>query len=499
MEANTLRTRLKAQYIIGFDGKKHVYLKNAELVYEGDSILYVGKHFSGECDREIDYGPAIISPGFIDLDALGDIDHWYVTSEQQAGRAPSLLWSAEYDERGSHDSNTPEEEAFKSLHAYTALIRCGITTAMPITSVLCKGWAETYEEIAAAAHHAGRLGLRVYLGPSYQSGMRVVLPDGTIEVRYKEEEGRKGLQRAIEFAKNFDGKYDGLVKAAIVPERIETQTIENLIVSKKAADELGCPIRLHAAQGAFEYGWIRAHNDGKTPIQLLNEIGFLGPRTSIPHILYTQGYSDINEDVPGDDRKILADTGTSGIHCPMVYARGGTALEYFGRYRAAGVNMAMGTDTFPPNMLDNIKIGSYMAQRVSGTPEGNRYRDFFEAATLGGAKALGRDDLGRLCPGAKADIIVFDLGGIDIGPIHDPLRTLINSGTSRENRTSIINGRTVMDDRRVCALDSIDERDMIRRAQDYTTSMTQSYLERDYKHQSEKELFPESFEEVESL
>jgi cytosine/adenosine deaminase-related metal-dependent hydrolase len=486
-----VRTKLKSKYIIAYNGWKHVYLIDGELVYEGTSIIYVGKNFAGTCEREIDYGTALISPGFIDLDALGDIDHWHISSEQPNEMTNSLLWSSDYYEGEPHDSNSPEDEAFKSLYAYAALVRNGITTAMPITSVLCKKWAETYEEIEAAAHHSERIGLRVYLGPSYQAGMRVVLPDGKIEVRFKKEEGRKGLERAIHFAEEFDGKYDGLINAVLVPERIETQTIENLIASKKAADELKCPIRLHAAQGAFEYAWIREHNGGKTPIQLLNDIGFLGNRTLIPHVLYTQGYSDIRESVPGDDVKILADTQTTGIHCPVVYARSGTALESFSRYRKAGVNLAMGTDTFPPSMLENIKIGSYMARRVARSPEGNRFSDFFEAATLGGARALGREDLGRLAPGAKADIVVFDMSGIHIGPIHDPLRTLVNGGSSRDIITVIINGRTVLENGKICG---IDENDMIRGAQAYSEKMTESYLERDYLHHTKEELFPMSFD-----
>lgn len=475
-----MRTKLKARYIIGFDGARHVYFDDAELVYEGEQIIYIGKAFSGSCDQEFDYGKAVISPGFIDLDALGDIDHWQISCEQPPEHEKSLLWSSQYYEKGPHDAHPNAEEAFKSLHAYSALIRNGITTAMPITSVLCKGWAETYEEIEAAAHHAGTLGLRVYLGPSYQSGMRVVLPDGKVEVRFKEEEGSKGLERAIRFAQSFDGAYGGLIHAVLVPERIETQTIENLKASKRAADELGCPIRLHAAQGLFECEWI-LKKTGKTPIQLLDEIGFLGPRTSIPHALYAQEH----------DIRLLSESGSTVIHCPLVYARSGIALESFSRYLVAGVNMAMGTDTFPPDFLLNIRLGSYMARHVSGAVDGNRFADFFNAATLGGAKALGREDIGRLAPGAKADIIVFDLQGIDVGPVDDPLRTVINSCTPREITTSIINGRIVMKDRRI---DGIDERNMSARADSYIAKMKQSYLERDYQNHSQTQLFRGAFE-----
>ena len=490
-----MRTKLKARYIIGFDGIRHVYLNDAELVYENDRIIHVGKDFVGDCDHEFDYGKALISPGFIDLDALGDIDHWQISCEQPPEMEKSLIWSSDYYEKGSHDVQLKEEEAFKSLHAYVALIRNGVTTAMPITSVLCKGWAETRDEIEAAVHHAGKLGLRVYLGPSYQSGMRVVLPNGKMEVRFKEEEGKKGLDRAIRFAQEFDGAYGGLIHAVMVPERIETQTIENLKASKRAADELGCPVRLHAAQGLFEYNWI-LKKTGKTPIQLLDEIGFLGHRTCIPHAIYIHGYSGISECTQGDDLKLLSDTGTTVIHCPLVYARGGTVLESFSGYISAGVNMAMGTDTFPPDFLLNIRIGSYMARHVSGTVQGNRFADFFNAATLGGAKALGRDDIGRLCPGAKADIIVFDLNGIDVGPVDDPLRTVINSCTSREITTSVINGRMVMKNR---VIESINEEQIIRRADAYAARMKKSYLERDYKLHSMNQLFPGSFKRIHTI
>ena len=492
-----MRTKLKAKYIIGFEHGRHVYYRNAEIVYEDARILYVGPNFQGDVDSEIDHGNALISPGFIDLDALGEVDHWFMSCELPDGMENSLLWSEAYYEAGSEDGNPPEQEDFKSLFAYAELLKNGITTAMPITSVLSKRWAETYEEIEAAARNAGTLGLRVYLGPSYQAGIRVVAPDGTVRVVFREEEGRRGLERAIWFGEEYGGAYSGLVNAVMVPERIETQTEEILRASQKAADSLHCPIRLHAAQGAFEYRWITEHT-GRTPIQYLCDIGFLSERTLIPHAYYTQGYSGIEHPLPGDDVSLLAESGTSVIHCPLVYARDGMALESFSRYRAAGVNMAMGTDTFPPDFLLNIRLGSFFARRVSGTLAGNRYADFFEAATLGGARALGRDDLGRLCEGACADIIVFDLGAPDIGPVDDPLRTLINSGTSRELIKTIVNGKTVMENRKILALADTQGGEMLARAEAYSRAMKQSYLERDYLCHSAAELVPPSFEDATS-
>ena len=485
-----MKKQLSARYVIAFDGKEHRILKDARVVYEGQHIVYVGKDpYPGTVDECLDCGDAVISPGFIDLDALGDIDHGMIHCEIPGSMASSLLWSREYYDRGPREPMTPEEEAFKSLFAYAELVRNGTTTAMPITSVLYKKCAETYEEIEAAAHNAGALGLRVYLSPSYQYGMRVVSPEGRIEVVYDEKSGEAGLERAVSFVEKYNGAYDGLICGVMVPERIETQTVESLLRSKKEAERLHCPIRLHAAQGQFEYDWISSRH-GKSPLQLLDHLGFLGTGTLIPHGLFVQGYGDLKNPVPGDDLKLLVQSGTTVIHCPLVYARSGTALESFGRYKAAGVNMAMGTDTYPASILENIKVGSYMARRVDRTPENNRYADFFNAATLGGAKALGRDDLGRLAPGAKADIVVFDLTGRHIGPVDDPIRTLVSCGGGRDLKLSVINGRCVFKDGK---LTGIDETSLRERAQNYYDKMKQSYLERDYQHHSKETLFVPAF------
>jgi 5-methylthioadenosine/S-adenosylhomocysteine deaminase len=486
-----MRIKITARFVIGYNGNDHIIFKNGEVVYEGDTILFVGQNYIGAVDQTIDGGNAIVSPGFIDLNALGDIDHDLIHLEAPPEISKNLLWSEEYYLKGSHEVMSPEEEAFKSLYAYTQLITHGITTAMPITSVFYKKWAETYEELEVAVHHAGRLGLRIYLGPSYQSGSRVVKPDGSIEVYWDEEEGKKGLQRAVNFVKNFNGAYDDRIRGMLAPERIETQTPWVLQESKKYSDELGCPIRLHAAQGAFEYGWIRQHYQ-KTPIQLLAALGFLGSRTSIPHATYIPGYSDVTDGAVGDDLALLSESKTSVIHCPLVIGRHGKALESFGKYSSAGVNIALGTDTFPPDIFQNIRLGSSMA-RVQDKAN-NSYADFFRAATLGGARALGREDLGKLAPGAKADMIIIDLSPFHFGLWDDPIRTLMISASGKDVRTSIINGQVVMKDRKI---EGIDFDELQKQGQAYYDKMKLGYCERDYQHLPQEKLFPSSFQVIE--
>jgi cytosine/adenosine deaminase-related metal-dependent hydrolase len=483
-----MKTKIQAKYIIGHLNHDHVIFKNAEIVYQDESILFVGHDYPGEVDRVIVAGEAIVSPGFIDLNALGDIDHDLVHQEVLAELQKSLLWSEEYFLNGRREWMTAEDEAFKSLYAYLHLIRNGITTAMPITSVLYKQWGETVAELSAAAENASRLGLRVYLGPSYQSGMRVIQPDGTIALRWDEALGWAGLDRAVKFVERFDGAYSGLVRGMLAPERIETIAPDLLIESRRRADELNCPIRLHAAQGEFEYAEMQRRH-AKTPIRFLYDLGFLGQRVSIPHSIYINSYSGVANGA-GDDLALLSETGATVIHCPVIMTRHGQALESFNRYAQAGVNLALGTDTFPPDMFQNIRIGSYLARVMDKSIIGNSFAALFRAATLGGAQALGRNDLGRLAPGAKADLIIVKLGDFHFGPQDDPIRTLMNSASGLDVSTVVINGKTVMKDRVVAGIDLVEVQ---KTGQAYYEKMRASYLERDYLHHSPQELFPPSF------
>ncbi len=487
-----MKTKIQAKYVIGYANNDHAVYKNAEVVYEADQILFVGKNYPGEVDQVMDAGNAVISPGFIDLNALGDIDHDLIHLEVPAHLEKSLIWSREYFHQNPGDWMTPEQEAFKSLYAYSQLIQHGITTAMPITSVLYKGWAETYEELAAAAENAGRLGLRIYLGPSYQSGMRVVNQDGSMAVCWKNQAGLEGLRRAVDFVQNFDGAYDGLVRGMLAPERVETITPDLLVESRRWSDELGCPIRLHAAQGSFEVAEIRQRHQ-KTPIRYLFDLGFLGQRVSIPHGVFVNGHHGM-EPAGEDDLALLHESGAAIIHCPVIMARHGHALESFGRYSGAGVTLAMGTDTFPPDMFQNIRIGSYIARVVDNSISGNTFADLFRAATLGGAGALGRSDLGRLTPGAKADMILIDLDGFHFGIQDDPIRTLMISACGRDVKTSIINGRTVMRDR---IIEGVSIGSMQHTGQAYYERMREGYLQRDYLHHQPVDLFPSSFPIIE--
>jgi len=130
----------------------------------------VERDFPGEVDREIDGGDALIAPGFVDLDALFDLDTTGLGFDNQPGWKKRRIWAGNYVSAGPSEAFSFEEEAFQHRYAMAQLLLGGITTALPIRSLLYREWAESYAENAEAAEDAAAPGLRIYLGSLYLIG-----------------------------------------------------------------------------------------------------------------------------------------------------------------------------------------------------------------------------------------------------------------------------------------------------------------------------------------
>ena len=182
---------------------------------------------------------------------------------------------------------------------------------------------------------------------------------------------------------------------------------------------------------------------GTTAPDWLAREGLLNDRILAPHAT----------NATDTDLAHYAENGVSVVHCPLVAARGGSILRSFGTLRARGINIAMGTDTAPADMLLNLLTGLMTARIADPAAPHQQSADFWDAATLGGARALGRDDLGRLTPGACADIAVFRLDDAIMTPAIDPITTLIAGGSGKVTQATFVDGRLSMCEGRVAGLD----------------------------------------------
>lgn len=481
------RTLIRGRWVIASDGQTHHLLQDGEVVFEGNRIIFTGHDYTGEVDETIDAGNAVIGPGFVDLDALFDLDTTILGFDNAPGWKKGRVWARDYIEQGSRDVYTPDEEAFQHRYAMVQLLLNGITTALPIRSILYREWAETYEENAQAAEIAAELGIRIYLGPSYRTGLPVVEPDGSFGMYWDEGRGMAGLDDAIRFVQDFDGAHDGLIRGFLQPDRIEGCTEGLLIETAKAGEALNCPIRLHCCQGELELTLVH-ERWGKSSIELLHDLDFLSERALLPHGTLMGG---LNPTPAKIERELgwIAEAGSSIVHCPLVMARHGDVMNSFNRYRDQGITVGLGTDTFPPDLIANMHVG-IMATRLVEKSMRASAAGYYHAATIGGANALNRPDLGRLMPGALADITIFDLDGFHLGQFIDPVQTMVLSGSGRDFKTVIVNGRIVVRD---CQIKGVDFDAMRHQAQGQYAKVVESAPERSFGHPPVDRIYQPSF------
>jgi cytosine/adenosine deaminase-related metal-dependent hydrolase len=408
--------------------------------------------------------------------------------DNHPGWKKGRVWASTYVERGPRDVYTPEQEDFQHEYAMCQLLLHGVTTALPIRSILYRAWAETYEEHARAAETATRLGIRMYLGPSYRTGLPMVHPDGSISLHWDIERGMRGLEEAIRFVWEIDGAHGGMIRGFLQPDRIEGCTDELLLATRDAARDLDCPVRLHCCQGDLEVRLVH-ERWGTSSLAVLRDLDMLGPRTLLPHGVYLGGIDPTPERIE-EEIGLLAESGSVIVHCPLVMARHGDALRTFDRFRECGVRIGMGTDTWPPDFFLNLHVGIMTARVVSGGSMRANAADYYTAATIGAADALGRPDLGRLMPGALADIIVVDLANPALGQVFDPVQSLILAGSGSDVRTVIVDGKVVVREREIAG---VDMEEMHHRARRQFSDLITSYPERAHLHPPPEDLFHPTF------
>lgn len=482
-----MKTRISAKYVIGYAAGDHQILPNACIVYEGEQIIYVGRDYPGSVDEDIDAGNAILSPGFIDLNALGDIDHALFDTWQGDDLRNGLTWSTDY----LHNHGpvfTPAEAEFRREFAAAQLARNGITTLMAISAETYLQWCEDYDDMAYLAQAVDRLGLRAYLGPSYRAAAPYFDGQNT-QLHWDEPAGQGGLAAAVRFAKDFHGAAQGRIRAMLAPARIETQTEELLVASRRWADTLACPLRLHAAQGLGEVALIKQAT-GRRPLPYLRDIGFLGEQTFIPHCWTVPGHSLMDPEETGDDLQILVDNGTNVIFCPLPSARLVGVMESFDRYRQRGIRVCLGTDSAPPSMLKVMETANVLMKRVDVSRTAASFADLYRAATLEPAAALGRTDIGRLDVGAQADYFVLDLGRAHTGPTFDPIRTMVMNADSRDITRVCVAGRPVIEAGQIV---TVDTSDYAQKAQEFLDKYAAAFSRQDYLCRPTVDLLPASF------
>jgi 5-methylthioadenosine/S-adenosylhomocysteine deaminase len=464
-----VRTLIRGGWVVGFAAGTHALYRDGVVVFEDDRVIHVGHRFEGQVDHELDARGKLVAPGFIDTHVHSGhrASHRLITDVGRPDFYGQPFLEISVPREGTrvggdprylrpHDENAARGTELHARFTVAEMLRNGTTTFMEFGSQL-----RVQEALLAEVE---RLGLRAYLGPGFDSGRWVGDERGRLKRIVDEPAGQTEFEAAAAFIRRVDGRCSGRVRGLLVPREAETCSLDLLRATRKAADELRVPITTHAAYSVVEfYEMVREFR--LTPIEVLESVGLLGPDLTIGHGNLVADNPRLNYS-GARDLELMARHGVSISHCPVNIARRARALDSWEGYRKAGITIALGSDTYPRDMIMQMRTASYFGKVMSANLKAATAADVFAAATLGGARALGRDDLGRLATGAKADIVVVDMTGggtLRWGPVRDPIKSLVECGIGDDVETVIVDGVVRMEHRRIPGIDLDDLR---RRAQD---------------------------------
>ena len=469
-------------WLVAWDGDRHVYLRDADLAFADGAIAFVGKRYDGEAATEIDGRGRMVMPGLVNVHthAQSEAMRKGVTDETHS---PGFWHSSLYEHLPVFDPVDEEGRRACLDVALGELLLSGVTTVVDL-SVPFDGWLDA---LAAS-------GVRAVVAPFFRDARWSTKDGHGLDYDWDADAGRRGFEtarRTIELARQHpSGRLSGMVS----PSQVDTCTEELLRDSHAWATERDLPWTIHAAQSVTEFHEMQRRH-GKTPIGWMADMGVLTDRSIVAHCIFLDHHPWLHWTSRGDlDR--LRDSGATVAHCPTVFSRRGIALRTLGGYIRHGVNVGVGTDTYPHNMLDEMRAAALAARLAGESVADLDYADVFHAATVAGARALRRDDLGRLAPGCRADFVSVDLAHPAMAPAREPLRTLIVVAAERAVRDVWVDGRRVVADG---ALAAIDMADALARLREGQRRMLEAAPGRDWAGRSADELAPMMLETVESV
>lgn len=247
------KTAIKASHIIAYDGESHRHLPDGVVVYEGNTIVYVGKEYTEPVDHTIDATGKIVVPGFINTHAHlagSPLDKSFVEDRGP----PQFYLSGLFEHLPARAGAMTMEDAQACVDfSMVELLRSGTTTIMEM------GGNGEY-----VAEQAGRFGLRAYIGEMYRSA-RWYTPDGKqVLYDWNEQAGLDGLHRAVAFIEKYQGTYQDRIRGFLAPAQVDTCTAALLKETQKRAEALDVPVQIHVSQSVIEFQEM-LRRQGKTP------------------------------------------------------------------------------------------------------------------------------------------------------------------------------------------------------------------------------------------
>ena len=267
-------------------------------------------------------------------------------------------------------------------------------------------------------------------------------PDDVVQ---RPDEILEDSERVI--ARYHDPSRFSLCRVALAPCSPFSVTDDLLVESARLARARKVRLHTHLAETRDEERFcLETH--GVRPLAYMEKVGWLGPDVWYAHGVWL------------DDAELvrMAQTGTGIAHCPASNLRLGSGIAPIPRALDLGVPVGLAVDGSASNdasdMIRELQLCT-LVHRVGTAVDAMPARRALRLATRGGARVLGRDDIGALAPGMAADLALFRLDDLGLaGALHDPLAALCFTSGLRRAHTVLVHGRVVVEDGQLVNLDA---------------------------------------------
>ena len=406
-------------------------MNDAFEVLEGDvsiregHIAGVGRCAEERHDRVIDAGGALVLPGLIQT-------HVHLCQTIFRGLADDLVlmdwlrarvWPLEA-------AHTP-----MSLRASARLAACELLSG-GTTAVLTM---ETVHDTDVVCEEIAQSGLRATIGKCLMDA------DPDVPARLREPTNH-AIDEALALKARWHGAAGGRLRIAFAPRFAVScsRALLEAVGALSARD--GVLVHTHASESRGEIDIVRART-GMDNVPYLAATGLVSPRLCAAHCVWVD--DEAQALIAGHDVKVM--------HCPGSNLKLGSGLAPVVELRRRGVTVSLGADGAACNnrldMFQEMRLAA-MIQSVRLGPGLLPARDVVWMATRGGARTLGLDgEIGSIEVGKRADVIVVGRGGPHQAPAHDPYATLVYATSARDVRTTVVDGRVLMDQGRLTELD----------------------------------------------
>ena len=277
-----------------------------------------------------------------------------------------------------------------------------------------------------------------------ETGMRASLSRGLIEADGPQQDQR--FEENEQLFADYHGAADGRITVMLGPHAPYTCPPECMKKVVAMAERLGAEIHVHLAETQWEVDQ-SMKKYGKSPVAVLNELGVFERGTLAAHCVW----------VSPEDIEVLAAKKVRVVHNPASNMKLASGVASIPEMLEEGITVGLGTDGCASNNnLDMIKEMSTAAKLHKVTrldPTVLDAQTVVRMATIDGAKTLGMDrKIGSLEAGKKADIILIDLNKPHLTPLYNEYSHLAYAASGADVDTVIINGKVVMENRRLLTI-----------------------------------------------